>query len=260
MNVIATKAQSPKQQVSAYQAVAGLTLAATLITVWLALHISSVYFTDLATAPWWEILPRIAVLCWLYVGLFIIAHDCMHGSLYPGKPGVNTAIGRLSVALYACFSLDQLRHNHMLHHKHAGTDGDPDFGKPGSVHFLRWYGQFMMEYLTLRQMILMGAAMTVFYLALNAPIGNLATFVAVPALLSSLQLFYFGTWLPHHPDADAFTDRHNARSNDYPVWLSLLTCFHFGYHHEHHSHPGVPWWRLPAERRRELSETKAARF
>ncbi|MFA9473554.1 MAG: fatty acid desaturase [Filomicrobium sp.] len=27
--------------------------------------------------------------------------------------------------------------------------------------------------------------------------------------------------------------------------MSLLTCFHFGYHHEHHLQPDVPWWRLP---------------
>jgi beta-carotene ketolase (CrtW type) len=31
--------------------------------------------------------------------------------------------------------------------------------------------------------------------------------------------------------------------------VSLLTCFHFGYHHEHHDTPWVPWWKLPAQRR-----------
>jgi beta-carotene ketolase (CrtW type) len=71
----------------------------------------------------------------------------------------------------------------------------------------------------------------------------------VPALLSSLQLFYFGTYLPHRPGPDAFTDHHRARSNGYSEWLSLLTCFHFGYHHEHHRAPGEPWWRLPTVRR-----------
>jgi beta-carotene ketolase (CrtW type) len=68
-----------------------------------------------------------------------------------------------------------------------------------------------------------------------------------PALLSTLQLFVFGTWLPHRPHADApFADRHRARSQRWPTWLSLLTCYHFGYHWEHHAHPHVPWWRLPA--------------
>ena len=31
----------------------------------------------------------IGLLCWLNVGLFIVAHDCMHGSLAPGFPGIN---------------------------------------------------------------------------------------------------------------------------------------------------------------------------
>jgi hypothetical protein len=41
---------------------------------------------------------------------------------------------------------------------------------------------------------------------------------------------------------------HNARSSSMPIWLSLLTCYHFGYHWEHHEYPYVPWcacgWRL----------------
>ena len=28
-----------------------------------------------------------------------------------------------------------------------------------------------------------------------------------------------------------------------PVWLSFLTCYHFGYHLEHHRYPWVLWWR-----------------
>ena len=57
-------------------------------------------------------------------------------------------------------------------------------------------------------------------------------------------------WLPHRPGHDAFPDRHNARSSRISDPVSLLTCFHFGgYHHEHHLHPSVPWWRLPSTRR-----------
>ena len=85
-------------------------------------------------------------------------------------------------------------------------------------------------------------------LLLGAPTANTLLFWAVPSILSSLQLFAFGTYLPHRHEEEAFRDRHNARSNDYPRWLSLLTCFHFGYHHEHHAKPGTPWWRLPSIR------------
>ena len=74
---------------------------------------------------------------------------------------------------------------------------------------------------------------------------------AVPSILASIQLFVFGTWLPHRTDDYApFADSHNARSPAMSDTLSLLTCYHFGgYHHEHHLHPSVPWWRLPSTRR-----------
>jgi beta-carotene/zeaxanthin 4-ketolase len=85
-------------------------------------------------------------------------------------------------------------------------------------------------------------------LVLGAQLANVLLFWALPALLSALQLFTFGTYLPHRPAPPGFADRHNARSNDYPWLVSLLTCFHFGYHHEHHLSPGTPWWRLPTLR------------
>jgi beta-carotene ketolase (CrtW type) len=90
------------------------------------------------------------------------------------------------------------------------------------------------------------------YLLLGARLENILLFFAVPGLLSSFQLFYFGTFLPHRhlrqPGAAIFADQHRARSNQYGYLASLLTCFHFGYHHEHHDHPREPWWRLPATR------------
>ena len=70
-------------------------------------------------------------------------------------------------------------------------------------------------------------------------------FWAAPAVLSAVQLFYFGTYLPHRREAQDFADQHRTRTNEFPAIISLLTCFHFGYHHEHHSHPSAPWWRLP---------------
>jgi len=77
------------------------------------------------------------------------------------------------------------------------------------------------------------------------PLTNLLLFWVAPALLSTFQLFYFGTYLPHRLPAAGYDNMHRAVSSNYPVWLSLLTCFHFGYHLEHHVQPVVPWWRLP---------------
>ena len=40
-----------------------------------------------AYAVW--VVPSILVMTWLYVGLFITAHDAMHGSLSPRHPRLN---------------------------------------------------------------------------------------------------------------------------------------------------------------------------
>jgi beta-carotene/zeaxanthin 4-ketolase len=87
-------------------------------------------------------------------------------------------------------------------------------------------------------------------LMLLAPPLHVLMFWMLPALLASLQLFTFGTWLPHRPGRPGFVDQHCARSSGYGYLRSLLICFHFGYHQEHHAHPSVPWWRLPQQHQR----------
>jgi beta-carotene/zeaxanthin 4-ketolase len=249
----------PPQQ----QARIGLVLAAAIISAWLATHISAVFYfaaapthiaavfnSAAAPAGWtWSAIAVspliIALQCWLYVGLFIIAHDCMHTSLIPGRPAWNRAIGQLCLGLYAGFSFDRMMPKHHAHHRHSGLHDDPDFDDRPPHGFWRWFAKFFGEYFSWRELAIISAITWTYLLVLGAPLANVLLFWALPALLSALQLFTFGTYLPHRPNPPEFTDRHNARSNDYPWLVSLLTCFHFGYHHEHHQSPGTPWWRLP---------------
>ena len=66
----------------------------------------------------------------------------------------------------------------------------------------------------------------------------------LPAVLSAVQLFIFGNYLPHC--GDAVDKPHRANSNAWPELVSLVTCFHFGgYHEEHHRFPDTPWYDLP---------------
>jgi beta-carotene ketolase (CrtW type) len=81
---------------------------------------------------------------------------------------------------------------------------------------------------------------------------NLIYFWVVPALLSTVQLFYFGTYLPHRELTEPYKDQHRARSNNYSNIFSLLTCYHFGYHWEHHEYPHIAWWRLPLMRKQAM--------
>ncbi len=80
-----------------------------------------------------------------------------------------------------------------------------------------------------------------------APV-NIVAFWVLPLVLSSLQLFIFGTYLPHRPTRQEEPNRHRATSSNYPVLYSFLTCYHFGYHWDHHEYSQVPWYHLPKVR------------
>jgi beta-carotene/zeaxanthin 4-ketolase len=230
------------------QTAIGMGLATAIVSAFLTSHIYGVFFLDLATTPLWQVGILVASLCWLSVGLFIVSHDAMHGSLAPFRPRLNLAVGQICLALYAGFRYASLNREHHQHHRAPGTADDPDFDERPPHGFWRWYFNFMAHYFGPRELAVLTVLVAVYAGVLQVRMPNLLVFWALPAILSSLQLFTFGTYLPHKPGCDAFTDRHRSRSNDLPVWLSLLTCFHFGYHHEHHDQPALPWWRLPAAR------------
>ncbi len=228
----------------------GLILATFFGGMWACVHIYSLFMHDLSY-PLWQTFILISIQCWLYVGLFIIAHDTMHGSLIPGSPKLNQIIGSVIMFIYAGFNWKFMREAHHAHHENPGTNADPDFNANNPRSFWPWYLKFFTQYFGLRQIAIL-AVFTVLYIALGAPYLNTIIMWAVPAILSSVQLFYFGTYLTHR-HGTAFVDHHNARTNNYPYWLSLLSCFHFGYHHEHHLYPHEPWWRLPTRKRENLT-------
>jgi len=237
------------------QQLVGLMLSASILGCWLLLHIFAVFFLRLNGAEWIVAPLLIAVICWLNVGMFIVAHDAMHGSLAPGRPALNRAIGRTALLLYAGFWYDSLLPEHMEHHRSPGTKSDPDFSVTHPTRFWPWYLGFFLHYFRWRQLAVL-TAMVAVYLLLGASYPNLLLFWALPAILSSLQLFYFGTYRPHRHETAAFADDHRARTSEFGWLASLLSCFHFGYHHEHHLKPHLPWWRLPEARRQTRSPVR----
>jgi beta-carotene ketolase (CrtW type) len=234
----------------ARQTAIGLILAAAIAIAWASLHVGSLFFLEPDGRGLAAAVVLVPAICWLNVGLFIVAHDAMHGSLAPGRPRLNLWAGRLALALYAGFSFDRLRPKHFEHHRSPGTAADPDFSAGHPSAFWPWYGAFIRQYFGWRELGVLSALVGIYTLLLGAPYANLLLFWALPAILSSLQLFWFGTFLPHRAGAEPFGDRHRTRSSGHGWLASLLTCFHFGYHHEHHRSPATPWWRLPAERLR----------
>lgn len=225
----------------------GLLLAALIVGAWAVVQGAALFLLPLEGAGWWWLLPVVLLLCWLDVGLFIVAHDAMHGSLAPAWPRVGQGVGRLCLRLYAGFQMQRFSAAHADHHRHPGTDRDPDFNPEGRRYWA-WYGHFLRRYFGRREAAGL-VLITALWLLAGAPLANVLLAWALPSALSSLQLFTFGTWLPHRHGDTPFADEHRARSHGWGWWLSLLSCFHFGHHHEHHLRPDRPWWSLPSLRR-----------
>lgn len=236
-----------KPRLRPFQAAIGLALAGCVLFAWIAIHVGAVFFLDLGWRTLSVVPLVVAVQCWLTVGLFIVAHDAMHGSLAPGRPGLNASIGAFILTIYAGFAWRKVRDAHMAHHSAPGTADDPDFFVDEPDRFWPWFRTFFARYFGRRSILFVCTVVTTYIVVLGAPVANVVLFYGLPSLLSSLQLFYFGTFRPHrHEGGIGFADRHNARSNEFGYLASLLTCFHFGYHHEHHAQPWVPWWALPS--------------
>jgi beta-carotene/zeaxanthin 4-ketolase len=198
------------------------------------------------------VIPLLVLLItFLYTGLFITAHDAMHGTVAPSLPKLNTAIGRACTLLYALFSFDLLLRKHREHHRHPASGADPDFHDGRHAGLLRWYLHFFFTYVTWKQLLGMAIIFNLLKYAAGISDVTILLFWVLPSLLSTFQLFFFGTYLPHREPAAGYTEPHRAVSSGYGVLLSFLTCYHFGYHFEHHAMPGVPWWRLPGSRGQE---------
>ncbi|MFK8137697.1 MAG: fatty acid desaturase [Bdellovibrionales bacterium] len=185
----------------------------------------------------------------LFTGLFIVAHDCMHSLVVPHNLRLNRWVGKLCCFLYAGFSYEKLLVNHLKHHKNPATSLDPDYTDAEHEGFVMWLSSFIRRYFGWKEFLVLHIHVgLVWYL--GGEWWMVFVYFAIPSWVSSLQLFYFGTYLPHRGFQDAKKNELPSRSNDFPVWLSLLTCYHFGYHREHHLYPNLTWWQLPQERQK----------
>lgn len=217
----------------------GIVIALIIISAWLIhLFFSLVYLKVNFLEPFFYL--NIFIQAYLFTGLFITAHDSMHGTLSKNKK-LNRLFGQLSTFLFACMSYNKLLKNHMRHHKYPGTENDPDFSS-GSQNFFLWWGLFLWKYTTIFQIVLMGIIFNIFKIWFDEL--NILMSWVLPAFLSTFQLFFFGTYLPHKKPHIHNMLPHNARSQKKNHLWAMLSCYFFGYHFEHHEDPGIPWWRM----------------
>jgi beta-carotene/zeaxanthin 4-ketolase len=219
-----------------------LQVAITIVIIW-AISLWKCSQIEISNVPIGWLICLVGWQTWLYTGLFITAHDGMHGSIHP-SPSLNRSIGQLCLWLYAGFDYSQLLAKHQLHHQYPASDQDPDFHDGQTAHFWGWYGHFVCEHISWRQLLNLVVMFGIYAIICHFSIVNIILFWIVPSLLSSLQLFYFGTFLPHREPEGGYTNPHRATTIDRSTWWSLITCYHFGYHYEHHNSPQTPWWRL----------------
>jgi beta-carotene/zeaxanthin 4-ketolase len=216
----------------------GVIVGVSIISLWLV----SLLFLLNWEINWANPFMYLAVLLQmhLYTGLFITAHDAMHGIVSENKK-VNHFIGWLAAILFSYNFYWRLFPKHHEHHRFVATDKDPDYHASGN--FLLWYLSFIRQYVSFWQILLM--AITFNVLKLFIPTENLIIFWMIPAILSTFQLFYFGTYLPHRGES---TNKHHSGSQSKNHFWAFISCYFFGYHYEHHDSPGTPWWRLWKEK------------
>jgi beta-carotene/zeaxanthin 4-ketolase len=228
----------------------GLLVASAIILLWIGSLMFCLSLDLTQLSPFW-ILPTVLGRTFVQTGLFIVAHDAIHGSIILGNRRFNDWIGQLAVTLYAFLSYRKLAWKHWQHHRSPGQTSDPDFHDGTHHHLFAWYFKFMKGYLDGSQMVMLFLGIGITFLALQfglqAATANLVIFWLLPIVLSSMQLFFFGTYLPHRTTSGAGdADEHQIMSSNYSLVWSFLTCYHFGYHYEHHQYPFLPWYHLPA--------------
>jgi beta-carotene ketolase (CrtW type) len=233
----------------------GIAIALTIMLAW-AGHLAYALTLDAFAIHPLQGAFHLALQTFLFTGLFITAHDAMHGAVCRHYRRLNHLLGITAVRLYALFSYKKLWHKHWEHHRHAATPhDDPDFHDGEHTGFVHWYLHFLMNYIGWKQLVGMALLFNIMQHILHIPAQTIILFWVAPSLLSTIQLFYFGTYLPHkepNPNVSdgGYMNRHRSGTSTFGTFLSFLTCYHFGYHYEHHEFPATPWWRLPAEHQR----------
>lgn len=219
----------------------GLIIGLSIISAWAVHLLWALFFVE---AAWNSIGTYLHILlqAYLYTGLFITAHDSMHGAVAKNRK-VNNAAGQLALWLFAAFSYRKMFKKHMAHHRAPGTADDPDFSE-GSQNFFIWFFAFFFRYISFLQILTMAILFNIGLYLLDIPLRNLLLFWVLPAFLGTFQLFFFGTFLPHRKPHTEDMLPYNSRTQKKNHAWAMLSCYFFGYHYEHHAYPRTPWWQL----------------
>jgi beta-carotene ketolase (CrtW type) len=221
-------------------------LASLLIALWIITLVVG-FDISLTHVPWVVTVVGVLARTFLHTGLFIVTHEAIHRNISRNSI-FNDCFGYVTSSLYALLPYAFLAKNHRLHHRFPGTHQDPDSAYPYKEDYFSWYIRFMINYQANGQAWVSVVGMTIIFcilISIHIPVLNLLLFWIIPMVGSSFQLFTFGIFLPHRHSNRKHLGQHQTLSINLPVLWSFITCYHFGYHWEHHQYPNLSWYQPP---------------
>ena len=251
-----------KDELSSLRRKSDFKAAVTLLWTW-GLIVAAFAIAIAWTNPF-TIILGIVILGGRQLGLGIINHDCAHSAFFKNK-AVNEFAGQWLAAVPINSSLAGYRAYHLEHHKHAGTEKDPDliFVKNYPVSSESLKRKFMrdltgqtgfrdtkrkLQNLSLKRNkgsvafhILMLAALT----GAGAPWAYLMWWAAeifvYPAVVRLRQIGQHGT----AKDRSSSDPRLNTGTTIAPWWQKILIApNNVNYHLEHHYLASIPPYNL----------------
>lgn len=139
----------------------GLPIALAIVGGW-ATHLSLLLSADIASLSPVLLIGCILLQTFLNTGLFITAHDAIHGLVFPECPSVNGRFGHFCAMAYAALPYQTLAVKHLDHHRYSMSAADPDFYAPDatgeSANFWAWYLHFISQYWTIKQLFQLAIA------------------------------------------------------------------------------------------------------
>jgi fatty acid desaturase len=237
-----------------------------------------------AAALWRE--PWVWALAVLVIGsqqyaLQILLHDGQHGTLLRTRRATRR-FARWALSAPLLMPYESFRAKHLAHHRHLGSEADPDryyhrSADKGTLGRFAWFLTALGSALSTAAGALRGSgtrsAGRPRDAARSGP-GDVAPVVAAQLALAAALTAAAGPWgypllwwLPYfvglflmqnlrsfaehaHPEPDALADRHRLVTFvSHPVERFFVAPHNMNFHAEHHLHPQVPYYHLPALRR-----------
>lgn len=216
---------------------------------------------------YWTYVPAILISGTNMYALYSLAHEGLHYHLHPNKQ-LNDWMSRICLCIPLGLDFRQMRHDHLQHHKHLGTEKDPEwqhlkydeFQFPLSRKRLFWISILDLTGLNYLRYKWMKYA--------HAPVMTLkaewqylllfSTIITISIWTEALHVFFFCWFFPYISlyqwlnRIRLYTEHFNLSSENadtrslvLPVWQQFFLAPHgLGYHTAHHLYPAVPFYNL----------------